>query len=71
MRGIRQGDSMSPYIFILYMEILSKMINHKINIRKWDTLKVTPTSPPLFHLFFVDDLRQGKYQNLTHYLGKP
>lgn len=55
-RGLRQGDPMSPYIFILYMEVLSHQIELSVNTRDWLPLKICRHGPSLSHLFFVDDL---------------
>lgn len=55
-KGIRQGDPMSPCIFILCMEMLSRYINHLVDTHLWDPIKVTPKGPSLSYLFFADDL---------------
>lgn len=55
-RGIRQGDLLYPYIFILCMEILSTYIHHQVDILKWDPISISPKGPHISHLFFVDDL---------------
>lgn len=55
-RGIRQGDPMSPYIFIMCMERLSKTISNLTAFKDWNPIKISPRGPNLSHLFFVDDL---------------
>lgn len=55
-RGLRQGDPLSAYIFVLCMERLSNMINSKVREGSWKGIKASKNSPPLSHLFFADDL---------------
>lgn len=55
-RGLRQGDPLSPYLFVLCMERLSILINNKREEGDWKGIKVSRNSTPLTHLFFADDL---------------
>lgn len=55
-RGIRQGDPMSPYIFIMCIERLSRTINQLTASKDWNPIKISTKGPTLSHLFFDDDL---------------
>jgi len=55
-RGIRQGDLLSPYIFILCMELLGQLIEEKCNDKLWILVKASRSGLAFSHLFFADDL---------------
>ena len=53
--GIHQGDSMSPHIFVLFMERLGHIMNWVVMDGVWKTIKLLRHGPALSHLFFADD----------------
>ena len=55
-REIRQGDPLSPYIFIMRMDFLSQLIQEKCEARLWKPVKSSRSEPSFSHLFFADDL---------------
>ncbi|XP_019198912.1 PREDICTED: uncharacterized protein LOC109192673 [Ipomoea nil] len=55
-RGIRQGDAMSPAIFVLCMERLSQLITSAVENQVWKGIKLASNGPVLTHLCFADDM---------------
>lgn len=53
--GIRQGDPLSPYIFILCGEVLSGLCHKAQASGHMSGLQVARASPRINHLLFVDD----------------
>ena len=55
-RGIRLGDLLSPYLFILCMDFLGQFIEEKCNMKEWQPIKASESGPTFSHLLFADDL---------------
>lgn len=55
-RGLRQGDPLSPYLFVMCMEKLSLLIQKKVDQRQWQPLSCSRGGPKVSHLLFADDV---------------
>ncbi|XP_019150691.1 PREDICTED: uncharacterized protein LOC109147545 [Ipomoea nil] len=54
-RGLRQGDPLSPYLFLMVAEGLSALIENRVNRGLIHGLRVARGAPPISHLLFADD----------------
>lgn len=54
-RGIRQGDPLSPYLFIIYAQGLSVLIQQYEQNRWIQGIKVCNGAPSITHMLFADD----------------
>ncbi|KAF7140294.1 hypothetical protein RHSIM_Rhsim06G0103400 [Rhododendron simsii] len=55
-RGLRQGDPLSPYLFLIIMDVLSVMLCNGIRDNLFNGLKIKRGFPLLSHVMFVDDV---------------
>lgn len=55
-RGVRQGDSMSPYLFVLCIEQLGLLIRESVAKGVWKSVLISQRGPEISHLMFVDDM---------------
>jgi hypothetical protein len=54
-RGIRQGDPLSPYIFILCANVLSGLLHKEALENNLHGIQVARGAPKITHLLFADD----------------
>ena len=55
-QGIRQGNPLSPYLYILYMEYLGYLIEEKCEAKLWSLVRALRSGPAFSHIFFANDL---------------
>ncbi|KAM2153616.1 hypothetical protein ACFX1Q_045540 [Malus domestica] len=54
-RGLRQGDPLSPYLFLFVSDVLSRMLQGAVNRQALEGVKMNLQSPVISHIFFADD----------------
>jgi hypothetical protein len=54
-RGLRQGDPLSPYLFLICAEGLSSALAHREEVRDIEGVRVCRNAPSVSHLLFADD----------------
>jgi hypothetical protein len=53
-RGLRQGDPLSPYLFLFVADGLSKLLQHQVQQQNLHELRICRRAPDISHLLFAD-----------------
>ena len=54
-RGLRQGDPLCPYLFVICAHGLSEILSHYERDNLFKGVSIAKNCPSISHLFFVDD----------------
>ncbi|KAL9690755.1 hypothetical protein QQ045_011163 [Rhodiola kirilowii] len=54
-RSLRQGDPLSPYLFIMCAEWLSRSLDERMLNKRLTGIQIARNAPSVSHLFFADD----------------
>ncbi|GJW74853.1 RNA-directed DNA polymerase, eukaryota [Tanacetum coccineum] len=55
-RGLKQGDPLSPFLFIIAMEGLHMLIENAMNVSRIKGIEIDGSGIVLSHLFYADDV---------------
>ena len=59
-RGLRQGDPLFPYIFILGQEILSRLLEKEFRHHNISGVKASIGGPAITHAMYANDIEIGR-----------
>lgn len=54
-KGLRQGDPLSPFLFVLVVEALNLLMKKATSLKLWEGLQTSKNGPTLSHLQYADD----------------
>ncbi|XP_062026327.1 uncharacterized protein LOC133742658 [Rosa rugosa] len=54
-RGLRQGDPLSPYLFLFVSDVLSSLVRKACSVGWLSPVSISQNGPPISHLLFADD----------------
>nr|XP_027102884.1 uncharacterized protein LOC113724156 [Coffea arabica] len=64
-RGLRQGDPLSPALFIIGAEVVSRALNQLVHQRGFQGFRVPRGCPTITHLGYADDVLVFSSANVT------
>lgn len=68
-RGLRQGDPLAPFLFLMVSKVLSRLITRAELHNLIKGVKLNLAAPSIMHLFFANDVllfSRAHNQDTTH-----
>jgi len=65
-RGLRQGDPLSPFLFVIMSEVLNKMLQEVVSLQLLRGVSVDSKGIQITHLQFADDTLIVSTADLQH-----
>ena len=71
-QGLRQGDPLSPYLFIICQEVLYRLIENKLALGNISGVRINVSDQIITHVMFADHLMlfANALKHITFGLGK-
>lgn len=72
IKRLRQGDHLSPYLFILVADVMSRVLETQVDRGNIQGIRPRAGCPEVQHLFFADDsifFMRGSVEKARHLRG--